>query len=190
MNIGEKILELRKKCNLSQESLAEKVGVTRQTISNWELNESSPDLKQSKKLSEIFNVSLDELVDNDIKDVLVTKVSNTEKLTNTVIKTLKVLAIIFFLFCVAIIASILCMTYFETTPVSSGVRMYCTINGEEQYYEVIVDVNNPMILKNFTTTDDKIKKELHIDIEEYNSAESLLQDVENYITSKGGKCRE
>ena len=61
MSIGEKILNLRKKANLSQEQLAEKLGVTRQTISNWELNESSPDLKQGKELSKIFHVSLDDL---------------------------------------------------------------------------------------------------------------------------------
>ena len=54
MEIGNKILELRKKNNLSQEKLAEQVGVARQTISKWELGETSPNLKQSKKLSEIF----------------------------------------------------------------------------------------------------------------------------------------
>ena len=54
MNIGQNILNLRKGANLSQEPLAEIIGVTRQTISNWELDESSPDLKQSKALSKIF----------------------------------------------------------------------------------------------------------------------------------------
>ena len=59
MEIGNKILELRKKNNLSQEALAEKIGVTRQTISKWELGETSPDIKQAKELSKVFNVSLD-----------------------------------------------------------------------------------------------------------------------------------
>ena len=49
MEIGNKIMELRKKNNLSQEELAEKVGVARQTISKWELGETAPDLKQAKK---------------------------------------------------------------------------------------------------------------------------------------------
>lgn len=61
------MMELRKKNNFSQEDLAEKVGVTRQTISKWELGETSLDLKQAKVLSQVFKVSLDELVDNDIK---------------------------------------------------------------------------------------------------------------------------
>ena len=44
MNLGNKIMTLRKKNNMSQEELAEKVGVTRQTISKWELEETSPDI--------------------------------------------------------------------------------------------------------------------------------------------------
>ena len=71
MEIGNKIMELRKKKGLSQEELAEKIGVARQTISKWELGETSPDLKQAKELSKVFKVSLDELTDNDIKDILV-----------------------------------------------------------------------------------------------------------------------
>lgn len=65
MNFGNKIHELRKKHNLSQEQLAEKVGVARQTISKWELGETAPDIKQAQMLSQIFNVSLDELLGND-----------------------------------------------------------------------------------------------------------------------------
>ena len=80
MDLGKKIFELRKKIGLSQEQLAEKLNVTRQTISKWELNETAPDIKQAKILSEIFQISLDELVDNDIEKTLVTKVSNVEKL--------------------------------------------------------------------------------------------------------------
>ena len=46
MKLGEKILELRKRNNLSQEQLGEKINVTRQTISNWELNETAPNPEQ------------------------------------------------------------------------------------------------------------------------------------------------
>lgn len=48
--LWEKIVWGRKKCKLSQKDLAEKIGITRETISNWELNETSPDLKQASKL--------------------------------------------------------------------------------------------------------------------------------------------
>ena len=78
MDLGNKIMILRKKNNLSQEVLAEKVGVTRQTISKWELEETAPDINQAKKLSMIFIISLDELVNNDVNSILIEKVSNTE----------------------------------------------------------------------------------------------------------------
>lgn len=66
MNIGEKILNLRKKQGLSQEALGDKIKVTRQTISNWELGITFPNPKQLKILSQELNVSIDELLDNDI----------------------------------------------------------------------------------------------------------------------------
>ena len=68
MKLGEKILELRKKNGFSQEQLGEKINVTRQTISNWELGETSPNPEQLKLLSKVLNVSIDELLDNDIKE--------------------------------------------------------------------------------------------------------------------------
>ena len=67
MNINEKLLLLRKKAGLSQESLAEKLNVTRQTVSNWELGQTTPDILQAKELSKIFKVSLDDLTDNKLE---------------------------------------------------------------------------------------------------------------------------
>ena len=95
MKLGNNIFKSRKDCKLSQEQLAEKVDVTRQTISNWELGETSPKPEQLKLLSKALNVSIDELLNNDIKQVLVEKVNNTEKLAEIIIKILKVLGIIF-----------------------------------------------------------------------------------------------
>ena len=97
MNLGNKILVLRKKENLSQEQLAEKMDVTRQTISKWELNETTPDIKQAKCLSNIFKISLDELTDNDMGNLVMQKVSNTEKLAGLVLKVSKWLGVCFLL---------------------------------------------------------------------------------------------
>ena len=95
MDLGKKILELRKKENLSQEQLAEKMNVTRQTISKWELNETTPDIKQAKELSRLFKISLDELTENDITTLVMQKVSNTEKLAGLVLKISKWLGVCF-----------------------------------------------------------------------------------------------
>ena len=82
MELGKQIYELRKKANLSQEQLAEKVGVSRQTISKWELGETAPDIKQAQILSQVFNVSLDELTGNDTKEIVLEKVSKSFWLWN------------------------------------------------------------------------------------------------------------
>lgn len=66
MNLGNNLFQARKKAGLSQESVAEKLGVSRQTISKWETDETVPDIYQSKKLAKLYNLTLDELIDFDI----------------------------------------------------------------------------------------------------------------------------
>ena len=59
--IGENIQFLRKEKNMTQEALAEEVGVSRQTIAKWESGESAPDLDMAERLSQVLDASLDEL---------------------------------------------------------------------------------------------------------------------------------
>lgn len=66
MNLGNSLFHARKKCGLSQEVVAEKLGVSRQTVSKWETNETTPDIRQSKKMAVLYDISLDELIDFDI----------------------------------------------------------------------------------------------------------------------------
>lgn len=66
MKLGNSLFHARKKCGLSQESVAEKLGVSRQTVSKWETDETVPDIRQSKKMAVLYNLSLDELIDFDI----------------------------------------------------------------------------------------------------------------------------
>jgi transcriptional regulator with XRE-family HTH domain len=62
MEIGNKINQLRKISGMTQEQLAEKLNVSRQTISKWESGGSSPDLESIVKVSKLFHVSLDDLL--------------------------------------------------------------------------------------------------------------------------------
>lgn len=66
MNLGNSLFQARKKSGFSQEEVAEKLGVSRQTVSKWETDETVPDIRQSKKMAVLYNVSLDELIDFDI----------------------------------------------------------------------------------------------------------------------------
>lgn len=93
--LGENILKLRKKNGLSQEKLGEKINVTRQTISNWELNETAPNPEQLKLLSQALDISIDELLDNDINSIMKEKITNIEKLTEVGIKAMKFIGIAF-----------------------------------------------------------------------------------------------
>lgn len=65
MSLGNSLFSARKKSGLSQEDVAEKLGVSRQTISKWETDETLPDIRQSKRLAVLYHLSLDELIDFD-----------------------------------------------------------------------------------------------------------------------------
>ena len=96
MNLGGKLFELRKKKGLSQEELASQVGVTRQTISNWELGETEAKPSELKILSKIFQLSIDELLNNDVQDIMLKSVSNFYFSSILFFLWLRVLAILFF----------------------------------------------------------------------------------------------
>ena len=67
MNIGNQIKKYREQLKISQEELADKIFVTRQTISNWENNKNYPDIKSLSLLSYNLNVSLDDLIKGDVE---------------------------------------------------------------------------------------------------------------------------
>lgn len=66
MNLGNSLFHARRRCGLSQEDVAEKLGVSRQTISKWETGETLPDIRQAKRMAVLYRVPLDELIDFDV----------------------------------------------------------------------------------------------------------------------------
>ncbi|MBP3568265.1 MAG: helix-turn-helix transcriptional regulator [Lachnospiraceae bacterium] len=69
MEIGNQIKKYRNELGLSQEELADKIYVTRQTISNWENEKNYPDIKSLVMLSSLFGISLDNLVKGDLEEM-------------------------------------------------------------------------------------------------------------------------
>lgn len=67
MELGKQIKKYRSELSLSQDALAEKVYVSRQTISNWENDKSYPDVNSLVLLSEVFNTSIDNLIKGDVE---------------------------------------------------------------------------------------------------------------------------
>ena len=186
MEIGKRIMDLRKKNGLSQEELAERVGVARQTISKWELGETSPDLKQAKELSNIFNVSLDELTDNDIKNVLVEKTSNTEKLAGLILKIMKFVAI--FIVVLPVLLITLRLIFKNIHEKNSGrllnANIKCTLHDKTygydfNYYETtgeIKEAGGDGYLANITG------------IGKYSDAYEALDIIDAYVKNNGGTC--
>ena len=78
MTLGQHFAQARKKSGLSQEEIGEKLGVSRQTISKWETDETLPDICQAKKLAALYHLSLDELIDFDL---------DIEEITQVIAKT-------------------------------------------------------------------------------------------------------
>lgn len=67
--LADKLMELRKANNLSQETLAEKLGISRQTVSEWECAEISPNAEQLAMLAKIYQISVDDLLNADSESV-------------------------------------------------------------------------------------------------------------------------
>ncbi|MBQ6498171.1 MAG: helix-turn-helix transcriptional regulator [Bacilli bacterium] len=160
MAIGNRIYTLRKEQKLSQEKLAEKIGVTRQTISNWELNESSPDLKQAKELSNVFCISLDELVENDIKDILLDK---TNKSNNNMHKLNRIM-----LGVLLSLMSFLIVTVFIFLDINKSAKKVSDRHLEYRGIMAICELNDETVFISTPSSD-------------YEKIKSLYE-------SQGGKC--
>ena len=186
MNLGKKIAELRKKNNLSQEELAEKVGVARQTISKWEIGDTTPDINQVKIISKIFNISIDELVDNDINNVIVEKISNTEKLAGITIKILKVFGIMLIVFITLIFLFVIIFMIDNPRKdydIVGRTKISCNLDNEKYVYEAEYNKNYQVLNSG---GDAYIMN--HTDIESYEDVNKIVAHIEDYFKDHGGKC--
>lgn len=187
MNLGNKIMTLRKKNNMSQEELAEKVGVTRQTISKWELEETSPDITQAKTLSNIFKVSLDELVSNDLNSIIVEKISNTEKLAGIIINILKVFGILILAFVLLMVFLIIIFSIdndrMRDNTIVGKYEIKCTLDNEDYVYEVEYNTNYQII----NAGGDAFISN-HIDVERVDDANKAIARIEDYFKDHNGTC--
>ena len=182
MNIGDKLVELRKKKGFSQEDLAEKLDVTRQTISKWELNETSPNISQAKEISRLFNVSLDEFCGNNISDILINKMNKNDK-SLKVIMTFNIfmLILLFFIFITIFFTVAMSLDYFSVSPTSQGIEFPCfnSDNSMRYDYAINMDMDGNII---------SVVGEKVIDFSKYSDGNTLASAIGNYYESIGGKC--
>lgn len=178
MKLGNLILKYRKQKNLSQEDLAKEIGVTRQTISKWELNETSPDLKQAVKLAEIFNIDFNKII-NIIKDEETEKVILNDRIKNyTLILSLSLLVII--------IVSLISIFFYNYgyNKNHSTIYVVCTLNEKQYQYAITFDDTNDVLQYE---GDDYINK-IAYEKGKRKKAIDVLTDINNHFKEEGGYC--
>ncbi len=195
--LGNKLVKLRKENKLSQDSLADKLGVTRQTISNWELNITKPDIVQIKNISEIFNISIDELLDNNTKDIIEKKISNTEKLTNKTNKYIKITLITLY-FIILIFLISLTIYFFNKKDFTDEYQTSFRCTNNKLIYDVSLDnyfdgENNNMPFNIIVFKCDDIKGKCNSEKFEAGStvedAIKSLNVIKKIIINQGATCR-
>lgn len=188
MKFGENLFNLRKSVKMSQEKLAEEVGVSRQSVSKWENGESYPEMDNMLKLCRIFHCQINELVHEDMQDID----SLDEDIKMSVVKLekgkqkkLKVLSKIIYIFarigkictriafgCI-IAATIICVVMLSKTNVKSDKYIEFDSNTGVARYEETDDG------KVFVTGIDRDKKEYTEEIqgEEKESLKKIMSSV-------------
>lgn len=115
MEFNEKLIELRRKEGLSQEELGYKLNVTRQTVSKWELGQTTPEMDKLIELSKIFNVSVDDLINNSetqknettqIEDEPIINQDNNKKEKNMKVIIIAILIVVIVLILMRLIATL------------------------------------------------------------------------------------
>ena len=158
MELGKNIVKLRKDNNLTQDELAEKLFVTRQTVSNWETCKNYPDLETIVKISDEFNIPLDELLKEDKK--LLKEIDNNVKGAKKYQNIIKFIAVILCLLLFICYKAVMLYKYqyneieFDTNKIFNetitidrnseynGKRIYLDRISFADYFENYVDVRN------------------------------------------------
>ena len=116
MTLGERLLQYRTNLKISQDALAEKVGVTRQTVSKWETDQSTPEFNKILPLCEIFGITPNELIKGEKEEIVEQKEKiELEQIEQEIIKRNKKKATIVSISVFLYIISVFVVAYMEET---------------------------------------------------------------------------
>ena len=211
--LSENIKTLRKQKGYSQEQLADKLNVVRQTVSKWEKGYSVPDADMLEELADIFEVQVGDLLGKEIlteeettdigelvKQLTILNDYFSEKMRRRK-KTLKIAKRFIVTLLVIALISISCICAIEVVDTikhkmlaynETDIKLICTLNGEEYIYELTYTDDSfmaggyaqPKQLYNFVFDDSEI--ELEKTYEE--KANEAIDKTKDYFISKGGTC--
>lgn len=149
MKFNEKIIKLRKEKGLSQEQLGYELGVTRQTVSKWELGITTPEMDKLVEMSELFNISLDELLKGEnnsqeandgenVKQPIYNNYTNNQKTGIPLILKILIIVVI-----ISLIIGLICL-------IINGITKYNNDKKDREYKEKIQE----KVIDQFDKTND------------------------------------
>lgn len=196
MTFGDTLVKLRKQKNISQEVLAEIIGVTRQTISNWELNITVPDINDLKALAMALEVSYDELLGTYKKKEK--SESNQEKVSKILLTIFKIIGIIFIINIIILVGIfIVCKINYEQKKEAGSYSLKCIYNESSYRYNIAYNKKNKIVKvviegsveevdKNIKWIDDLDK---FVFSKEITDSNELKEYIMNKYEENGGSCK-
>ena len=207
--LSENIKTLRKQKGYSQEQLADKLNVVRQTVSKWEKGYSVPDADMLEELADIFEVSVGDLLGKEImteeettdigelvkqlkilNDYFAEKVRNRKKVKRIFKKVCSIVCIIGVLFCMYLVVGFVVNQWNEVFR--NELTTTLAVTFEDKEYKITIrscEHNNEVHAINWSngmpeTVNEILKSQDCFE----KSPEELVTEIENYFTENGGSC--
>ena len=141
MKFSEKIIKIRKENRLSQEEFGNKINVSRQAISKWESEQSQPDVEKVKEISKIFGVSIEYLLNDELKeDIKIAEKKDKKTIKKVVLKILIAIVIVYVVFCLFKFA-LLSICYIRANDIADyenySIDMSLSFNDIKLFSEVL-----------------------------------------------------
>ena len=158
MNLNDKLLNLRKKYGMSQEEVANKLNVSRQTISKWETGESKPDIDKIMPICELYKITPDELLTGNR--------SNTEPITNNKKKNAFVISISVLIYFIAVVWIIIT----DSTDVINE-------NIAAGIFLLLCAIPTCILIYHFVSNDNNEKQIINIEDQKYKKIDNILSII-------------
>ena len=179
MSFSENLYKLRKQQGLSQEDLAEKIDVSRQTISKWEMGQTTPEMDKLILLSNLFNVSIDELTNNIINNKQNDTSSPDSKKKHIVFKIIFLLLIIYFVISIYKFIALTIMNNigygFNENSYNIMMQSTSTDFGNGPHINIL-KIGNKLIEESYTNNSEQPYHIEYIDFEKRERCEVVLED--------------
>ena len=173
MSFGENLINLRRQKGWSQDDLANNLNISRQAISKWENNTSKPDVDNIEKISKIFSVKIDELLNNELPNdkavALDVKKEEKKEKTITIVKLMIIAVII--LYAISVIYK-----FASLLVIVNGVQKYANLNN--YHYVITTYEDNELTQKEECWFKDGVSKTVNTIWNESDIVEEIETEID------------